>query len=128
MLQINKETKKVLAGINDFSEHFTDDEFKKWIELVASRHDEASNRLKKVLGVAYVPTVNYATQGTVERPEIINKVGLGDKSDEYIASLAFLLYKQEDFKNHGDEEVTEDLNYFEFEDGETIQSYWALSA
>ena len=128
MLQINQDTKQKLAEIEDFSEFFTDDEFKSWVKLIAEKHNDNNNLIKKVLGVAYIPAVNYATQNMLERPEVLTQLGLKDKSDEYITSLAFVLYKEEDFKSQGDEEVTEALNFFEFEDGETIKSYWALSA
>jgi len=121
---INDETKEKLAGIKDFSEFFSEDELNKWLDIVEDRIDEPTNFLKKVLGVAYIPTLNYITDGDKDRPYILDRIGLEDKSDKYIASLAFLLYKQEDFKSYGNEEVTEDLNYFEFESGEGLTAYW----
>ncbi len=128
MLQINQEVKEGLAGVEDFNEFFTEAEFSTWIELVKSRHIADDKQLRKTLGVAYVSTLNYANGQNEDRSDLITKLGLESKSDEYVAKLAYLLYKDEDFKAYGDEGTTENLNYFQFEDSEEIKSFWALTA
>lgn len=128
MFYIDTDVKEKLAGVEDFSEFFTGQEFTAWINLIKERQGVDDKQLRKTLGVAYVPTLNYANSKNEDRGDLITKLGLDSVSDEYIAKLAFLLYKDEEFKAYGDAEVTEALNYFEFEDGETIKSYWALSA
>ena len=128
MFQINKEMKAGLAGVEDFSEFFSEDEFQSWIESVKEKYSDNEKQLKKVLGVAYFPTLNFIGFTDEPRADILAQLGLEGASDEYIAKLGFLLYKDEEFKEFGDESVTENLNYFQFEDGETVRSYWALAA
>lgn len=128
MFYIDTDVKEKLAGVEDFSEFFTEQEFTAWINLARERQGIDDKQLRKTLGVAYVSVLNYANSKEEDRGDLITKLGLDSMSDEYIAKLAFLLYKDEEFKAYGDAEVTEALNYFEFEDGETIKSYWALSA
>ncbi|MCK5536124.1 MAG: hypothetical protein KAI79_04810 [Bacteroidales bacterium] len=127
MLQINNEVKDGLANIKDFNEFFTEAEFTTWIELVKSRHIADDKQLRKTLGVAYISTLNHANVRNEPRSDIITQLGLESKSDEYVAKLGYLLYKDEEFKAYGDEEVTENLNYFQFEDGSEVKSFWALS-
>lgn len=128
MFSINQKVKEKLSNIEDFGEFFTDKEFTTWIELVRSRHEVDDKQLRKTLGVAYISTLNYANSLNEPTDDILTQLGLGDASDEYVSKLGYLLYKDEDFKAYGNSEVTESLNYFKFEDGEEIKSFWALSA
>lgn len=79
--------------------------------------------LKKILGVAYVPTINYLCGADLDRPRILKEVeDFKNLTDKQISTLAISMYDLEKFKTHGDVNVTESLNYL----GEDYP-YWLVA-
>lgn len=79
--------------------------------------------LKKILGVAYVPTINYLCGADLDRPKILKEVeDFKNLTDKQISTLAISMYDLEKFKSFGDADVTESLNYL----GEDYP-YWLVA-
>jgi len=105
MLKLVK-NKKGLA-VNEIEEERLQDIVEKW-------GNGETILLKKILGVAYVPTINYLCGADLDRPKILKDIeDFKNLTDKQISTLAISMYDLEKFKSFGDVDVTESLNYLD---------------
>lgn len=126
-LELNKEIIQALTGIEEWGEYFDEAEYAAWKELIKDNNaNDQVEFLYKVLGVAYVPCINLVTDGDTKRPAILDAMGLKDKDDDYICRMAYMLYKEDQFKVYGNATVTELLNHISLDDKDIAHSYFDM--
>ena len=84
-------------------------------------------RLKKMLGVLYVPimiAMNRETDLVVDE-DLLSKIGITTRDLMELIQIASDAYEKESFKAHGNIDVVEALNYFEVEGEEPIKAYYS---
>lgn len=87
--------------------------------------------LKKLLGVFYTPIVRFMFDDEIKLDvQVLNSYGFTtvDTEDaiEHLIKLAIVFYEEEDLKVYGDAKVTEALNYFMLENGDTVSNYYEV--
>jgi len=87
--------------------------------------------LAKTLGVLFEPTLNYLVDYGKTRTPFLAQLVKNETSDEILAHLAVAMildsYEEDRLVVHGDAEVIENLNYFEFhelDDRENMKAYF----
>jgi len=82
--------------------------------------------LQKIIGILYAPVMNFVLDLQLEKPfEILEKLDLDSKDDDYLYRVALMLYKDDTEKHYGDHAVTELLNYITVNDVELVHAYYA---
>ena len=94
-------------------------------------HDGKYVLLAKQLGVLFEPTLNYLVNYDKARSPLLTQLVKSETTDELLAHLAVAMildsYEEGNFVMHGDAEVIENLNYFEFhelDDRENVRAYF----
>lgn len=124
-LELNNDIKVALSTIKDWSGYFDEAEYKVWKELIKERYtNDETALLGKVLGVAYTPCINLVMQDDTKNPTILDTIGLGGKDNDYICRMAYMLYKEDEFKAFGNADVTEPLNYISIDGKDIVHSYF----
>ena len=115
-----------------FYEFYPKEEYQKIFDGIKHLyHDGKYRLLAKQLGVLFEPTLNYLLDYGESRTTLLNQLVKRETSDEILAHLAVAMildsYEEGRLVLHGDAEVIEDLNYFEFhekDDQENVRAYF----
>ena len=125
-LELNDEMIYLLSNIEEWDEFFTQKEFDYWQTQIEDNYNKGNiQMLQKIMGVLYAPVMNFVLDLHLARPsEILKKLNLEDKDDEYLYRVSLMLYKDDTEKYYGDSTVTELLNYITINDVELIHAYY----
>jgi len=125
-LELNDEMIYLLSNIEEWDEFFTQKEFDYWQTQIEDNYNKGNiQMLQKIMGVLYTPVMNFVLDLHLARPlEILKKLNLEDKDDEYLYRVSLMLYKDDTEKYYGDSTVTELLNYITINDVELIHAYY----
>jgi hypothetical protein len=126
-LELNDEMIYLLSNIEEWDEFFTQKEFDYWQTQIEDNYNKGNMQmLQKIMGILYTPVMNFVLDLHLVRPsEILKKLNLENKDDEYLYRVALMLYKDDTEKYYGDSTVTELLNYITINDVELVHAYYA---
>ena len=123
MLQMNR--------LEEFYGFYPKEDYEKHFQGIVRLYNEGKYLLlAKTLGVMFEPTLNYLINYGKERPAFLRQLVKDETSDELLAhfAVAMILDTQEDcLIIHGDTQVVENLNYFEFhelDDRDNMRGYY----
>ena len=123
MLQMN--------SLEEFYGFYPKEDYEKHFKGIVRLYNEGKYLLlAKTLGVMFEPTLNYLVNYGKERPAFLKQLVKDETLDELLAhfAVAMILDTQEDcLIMHGDTQVVENLNYFEFhelDDRENVRAYF----
>lgn len=126
-LELNNEMIYLLSNLTEWDEYFTQNEFEYWQTQIATNYNNGNiEMLQKIIGILYAPVMNFVLDLQLEKPfEILEKLDLDSKDDDYLYRVALMLYKDDTEKHYGDHAVTELLNYITVNDVELVHAYYA---
>ena len=121
-----------MNSVEDFYEFYPKEEYQSSFDGIKKLYDEGKYRfLAKQLGVLFDPTLNYLVDYGKARTSLLNQLVKKETTDEILAHLAVAMildsYEESKLVIHGDAEVIEDLNYFEFhelDNRENVRAYF----
>ena len=130
--EIHLEEMFQMNSTEGFYEFYPKEEYQKIFHGINHLYDEGKYRLlAKQLGVLFEPTLNYLVDYGKARTPFLNQLVKSETSDEILAHLAVAMildsYEEDRLVVHGDVEVIENLNYFEFhelDDRENMRAYF----
>jgi len=127
MLRADEEMKEQLQSKVTIDEKKISN-FKRHIESLYK--DGNITDLKKLLGVFYTPIVRFMFDDEIELDtQALNSYGFSttdtEEAVEHLIKLSIVFYEEEDLKVYGDIKVTEALNYFMLENGDTVSGYFS---
>jgi hypothetical protein len=122
-----------IDGLDMFYDIYSKEEYEEAFENIKRSFKLRKYELLfKQLGIMFAPTMNYLLDLDIEREDLLKMITKDDTSDEILAYLTITMIKsfQDDETTmiiHGDAQVTENLNYFEFhelDDRENIEGWY----
>ena len=130
--EIHLEEMFQMNSTEGFYEFYPKEEYQKIFHGINHLYSEGKYRLlAKQLGVLFEPTLNYLVDYGKARRPLLKQLVKSETSDEILAHFAVAMildsYEEGRLVVHGDAEVIENLNYFEFhelDDRENVRAYY----